>query len=674
MTKYRYSRWDGSQQVFEVDEDSLLGALSDDLLAHGDLNRALRDLFQRGIRGEDQERPMEGLRDLIERLKTQRQQHLERNNLDSLMGDIKERLQDVIDSERRGINRRLQEAQQQLSQAPESAEGLRRPMRVLEERARQSKEALDRLPDSVAGAIKELSEHDFMDSEAHQKFQELLDMLRQRTTENLLQDMRRQLQTLSPEQMEELKGMLQALNQMLRDRAEGRDPDFEGFMERFGHHFDPNRPADLDMLMDMLEQGMAAMQSLMDSLPPEMRGELESLMQSAVDTDMMRELSELAAHMQRPSPYDDLSRALPFLSDEPPALDQAMELMGQLQDMDELEKLIRQAMRTGAIDAIDLDKVEEVMGEDARRLLEQLQQIVQQLQAAGYLKREGERLELTPRGMRKLAQQALREVFSALKEDRMGRHELYRRGDGGEHTSETKKYQFGDPFDIDLHRTLFNSVLREGPKTPVHISPQDMEVHRTEHLTQAATVLLLDQSRSMGMFGSFAAAKKVALALYWLIQSQFPRDDFYIIGFSDYAMEIKGEDLAGMTWNEWGPGTNMHHAFMLSRKLLSKQKVSTRQILMITDGEPTAHLEGERAYFSYPPTYRTVDETLKEVKRCTQAAITINTFMLATNHYLVDFIDRLTRINRGRAFYSTPGQLGRYVMVDYLRSRRELIG
>ena len=397
MTKYRYSRWDGSQQVFEVDEDSLLGALSDDLLAHGDLDRALRDLFQRGIRGEDQERRMEGLRDLIERLKTQRQQHLERNNLDSLMGDIKERLQDVIDSERRGINRRLQEASQQLSQAPESAEGLRRPMRVLEEQARQSKEALDRLPDSVAGAIKELSEYDFMDSEAHQKFQELLDMLRQRTTENLLQDMRRQLQTLSPEQMEELKGMLQALNQMLRHRAEGRDPDFDVFMEQFGHQFDPDRPADLDMLMDMLEQGMAAMQSLMDSLPPEMRGELESLMQSAVDTDMMRELSELAAHMQRPSPYDDLSRALPFLSDEPPALDQAMELMGQLQDMDELEKLIRQAMRTGAIDAIDLDKVEEVMGEDARRLLEQLQQIVQQLQEAGYLKREGERLELTPR-------------------------------------------------------------------------------------------------------------------------------------------------------------------------------------------------------------------------------------------------------------------------------------
>ena len=672
MTTYRYSRWDDSQQVFELDKGSLLEAMADDLLAHGDLARALRNLFQRGIPGDGEERRMEGLRDLIERLKRQRQQQLERHNMDSLMDDLKERLQYVIDTERRGIDTRLQQARERLSEAPEAAEGLEGPMRVLEERAQRSKETLDHLPESAAGAIKELSDYDFIDSEARQKFQELLDMLRRRMADNLLQDMGQRLQDLSPEHMEDLKDMLRALNQMLRDIAMGQEPDFQGFMEQFGQHFDPNRPADLDELMDMLQQGMAAMRALMDSLSPERRNELESLMESAMDAELMRELSELAAQMQQLSPYDDLSGTLPFLVDEPTTTDQAMDLLGQLQEIDELEKQIRQAMRTGDIDSIDPEVVEELMGEEARRQLEQLQQIIQQLQEAGYLKSEGERLELTPRGMRKLAQQALSEVFSALKKDRVGRHELYRRGDGGEHTSETKAYEFGDPFDIDLHRTLFNSVLREGPKTPVHIIPPDMEVHRTEHLTQAATVLLLDQSRSMGMFGSFAAAKKVALALYWLIQSRFPRDNFYVIGFSDYAMEIKGEDLAEVTWNDWGPGTNMHHAFMLSRRLLSKQKAATSQILMITDGEPTAHLEGDRAYFSYPPTYRTLDETLREVKRCTQAGITINTFMLATNHYLVDFIDKLTRINRGRVFYSTPGQLGRYVMVDYLRSRRKL--
>ncbi|MCH9009757.1 MAG: VWA domain-containing protein, partial [Chloroflexi bacterium] len=204
-------------------------------------------------------------------------------------------------------------------------------------------------------------------------------------------------------------------------------------------------------------------------------------------------------------------------------------------------------------------------------------------------------------------------------------------------------------------------------------SPEDLEINRTEHLTQTATVLLLDQSRSMGMFGSFAAAKKVALALYWLIHSQYPRDYFSIIGFSDYGMEIKNEDLAELTWNAWVSGTNMQHALMLARNTLSKQKVATKQILMITDGEPTAHLEDGRAYFSYPPSWRTIEETLKEVKRCTQAGITINTFMLEANYYLMDFVDKMTRINRGRAFYTNPNQLGKYVMVDYLRGRRKRI-
>ena len=206
--------------------------------------------------------------------------------------------------------------------------------------------------------------------------------------------------------------------------------------------------------------------------------------------------------------------------------------------------------------------------------------------------------------MRKLGQQALREVFSALKKDRAGSHELHSRGEGGETTADTKPYEYGDPFDVDLHRTLYNAVLREGPGTPVKMIPGDMEVRRTEHMTQAATVLLIDQSRSMGLMGSFVAAKKVALALYWLIQSKFPRDRFYVVGFSDYAVEIHGEDIPSLMWNTWGAGTNMHHAFMLARKLLSKEQAATKQILMITDGEPTAHLEGNIAYFNYPPSYR----------------------------------------------------------------------
>ena len=672
MTTYRYSRWDGSQQLFDLDEDGIMDSLSDDILAHGDINRALRSLFRRGI-DDDRGQRIEGLHSLMNRLRQQRQQQLERYNLDSLLDDLRERLEDVVATERKGINRRLEEARQQLEQAGDQSEQLQGPMRLLEERAQRSKEELDSLPESLGGAVKKLNDYDFIDPQAREKFQELLDMLKQQMLQNVFQSMRQQLQDTSPEEIEGLKNMIQALNQMLRDRATGLDPDFEGFMEQYGHYFDPARPGSLDELIEQLQRQMAAMQSLMDSMTVEMRRELESLMDSVTDPELGEELAELAGEMHAMFPFHDLAREYPFMGDESLTLDQAMELMGQLQDMDELERQIQRVMRDGNIEEIDLDKAEQYLGDEARRQLEQLQSIIQQLEEAGYLKRKGERLKLTPKGIRKLAQQALKEVFSQLKKDRAGHHEVYSRGEGGEATGETKQYEFGDSFDIDLHRTLFNAVLREGPNVPVHLSPEDLEINHTESLSQAATVVLLDQSRSMGMFGSFRAAKKVALALYWLIHTRFPRDSFHVIGFSDYAMEIKGDNLSEVTWNAWVSGTNMQHALMLSRKLLSKQKVASKQILMITDGEPTAHLEAGQAYFSYPPSYRTIEETLKEVKRCTQEGVTINTFMLEANHYLMDFVDKMTRINRGRAFYTTPDQLGSYVMVDYLRSRRKRV-
>jgi uncharacterized protein with von Willebrand factor type A (vWA) domain len=672
MTSYRYSRWDGTQQIFGLDEDDIMDSLADDILSNGDLNRALRNMMQRGMK-DDNDQQMPGLRDLQERLRQQRQHQLERYNLDSLMDDLKEKLQEVVDTECRGIENRLRDARQQLDEAGDSAEHLQNPMNMLEDRAERNQEKLDSLPDSMGGQIQELQDYDFMDPEAREKFDELLDMLKQQMMQNFFQDMKGQLQNMSPEDMESLKNMIQALNQMLHDRAMGEDPDFEGFMEQYGNYFDPNRPASLDELLEQLQQQMGAMQSLMDSMSPQMRDELEGLMQSAIDPEFMNELSELASMMYDMFPFDDKASKYPFMGDESMTLDQAMELMGKLQEMDKLEQQIQQVMRDGNVEDLDPEKVEEHLGEEARRNLEQLQKVIQQLEEAGYLKRKGDRLELTPRGMRKLAQKALKEVFSELKKDRVGRHEIYYRGDGGERTGETKPYEFGDPFDVDLHRTLFNSVLREGPKTPLKLSPDDFEINRTEHITQTATVLLLDQSRSMGMFGSFSAAKKVALALYWLIKSEYPRDYFNVIGFSDYGMEIKTDDLSELTWNAWVSGTNMQHALLLARKVLSRQKVATKQILMITDGEPTAHLEGGRAQFSYPPSWQTLDETLKEVKRCTQEGITINTFMLESNYYLMDFIDKMTRINKGRAFYTDPSQLGKYVMVDYLKSRRKRI-
>ena len=674
VTGYRYSVWDGSQHPFDLDEDDILEALSEDIMNHGDVNRAVRNLTRRGMRGDDGHQRVTGLRDLRERLQRMREQQLQRYNLESAMDDIAERLQDVIDTERGGIERRISEARDELARAGDEADFLRNAMDVMENRARDNMEKLDLLPESPAGRLRELSEYDFMDQEAREKFDALMDTLRQRMMQNFFQGMKDAVQNMSPEDMRRLQEMIQALNRMLHDRAVGEDPDFEGFMEQYGDFFDPNRPTSLDELIETLQQQMAAMQSLMDSMSPSMRQELEDMLSASMSDSMMRDIAELASVMYDMFPFDDMAGEYPFSGDESVTLDEAMRLMERLQDMDRLDDEMETAMRRGGAEDIDLDRVEEHLGEEARREMERLQEMIRRLEEAGYLRRSGDRLEMTARGMRKLAQNALREVFSEMKKDRLGRHEVFTRGDGGEYTGETRRYQFGDPFDLDLRRSLFNSVLRNGPGKPLRMSPEDLEVHHTEHLTQTATVLLLDQSKSMGMFGYWGPAKKVALALYWMIRSQFPRDYFYLVGFSDYAMEVKEEELPEMTWNYWNSGTNMQHALMTARKLLSRQKAANRNVIMVTDGEPTAHLEGGQAYFSYPPSYRTIEETLKEVKRCTQDGISINTFMLEANYYLMDFIDRVTRVNKGRAFYSSPNQLGEYVMVDYLRSRKKRVG
>ena len=292
------------------------------------------------------------------------------------------------------------------------------------------------------------------------------------------------------------------------------------------------------------------------------------------------------------------------------------------------------------------------------------------LEEAGYI--EGsDNPELTPRAIRKIGQRALKEVFSTLKKDRIGSHQLFLRGASGEALEDTKQYEFGDPFQVHLQRSLMNAMVRDGAQVPVRMRPQDFEIYRNEHTTRAATVVLLDQSRSMGMFGSFQAAKKVAMALFSLIHSQYPRDSLFAIGFSDYAYEIKEEDLPKLTWNTLTSGTNLHHALMLSRKLLSKEKGGTRQIILITDGEPTSHLEGDQAYFSYPPTYKAIMETLKEAHRCSQMGI--NTFMLENSYQLMNFVDQITRINKGRAFYSNPDNLGEYVLVDYVTNRKKRV-
>ncbi len=669
---FRYSQWDGSQRIFDLDADELMDRLSEEILKQGDVMRALREMFRRGLQTRDGQQ-MPGLRDLMEQLKNQRRQQLQQYNMDSVVDDLKERLEDIIKTEREGIQRRLEEAREQVDGADDAEKAQQESLYdLLEQRAQRNREKLDALPEGVGGQIQELMEYDFMDPEAQQKFQELLDMLKSQMAQNMSQQMRDQIQGMTPDQMAAMQEMMRQLNQMIRDKLEGLEPDFKGFMEQFGGAFGPNPPQSFDELMEMLQQQLAQMQSLMESMSPEMRRELEDALEAALDPQMRQQMAQFAALMEQLMPMDELRRQYPFLGDDSMTMEQAMEMMRQLQDLDQLEQALQEAMRTGKLDDIDPEQLAELLGEEARRAWEELDRLRQLLQDAGYVTND-DRMDLTARGIRRIGQKALREVFTHLKKDRVGDHQMDVRGSNGDVLGETKPYEFGDPFQVDLQTTLKNAVLRGGSELPVRLNIKDFEIYRNEHVTRAATAVLLDQSRSMGLFNNFQSAKKVTLALMALIRTQYPRDKVFVIGFSDYAREIAEEDLAKSSWNAWVSGTNLHHALLLARKLLSKEKGSTRQVLLITDGEPTAHLEGDRSFFSYPPSYRTEQETLKEVKRCTQEDIRINTFMLENSYQLVNFVDRLTRINRGRAFYSSSANLGEYVLVDYVNNRRKRV-
>ncbi|HLG92997.1 MAG TPA: hypothetical protein VKY15_08475, partial [Acidimicrobiales bacterium] len=266
-------------------------------------------------------------------------------------------------------------------------------------------------------------------------------------------------------------------------------------------------------------------------------------------------------------------------------------------------------------------------------------------------------------------QNALSDLFTKLARDRLGRHQLERAGLGHERAYQTKAYEFGDPFNLSIEATVRNALARSGPGTPVRLSPDDFEVERTETLTRSSTVLMIDLSLSMPMRDNFLAAKKVGMALHSLISSRFPRDFLGLVGFSEVARELRAEQLPEVSW-DFVYGTNMQHGLMLSRRMLARQS-GTKQIIMITDGEPTAHvMDNGEVFFSYPPVRETVEATLTEVARCTREGIRINTFMLDSTGYLKSFVEQMTRLNQGRAFFTTPETLGDYVLVDYIEQKR----
>jgi len=743
FNRYQYSRWDGTQKLLDLAADDLMEALADDYLRDGNLRQTMERLMREGFQTRDGQRLM-GLREMLDRLKRQRQQRLDRYNMSSVMQDIEKKLEEIKQMERAGIQRRLDQAagkrqqgmpgpsaqsqpeggidtegleggrqgQEHGTQGQEGAEkqlGWRNtPMasrqpgggsgasgdtggneafrRALEQIANKKLQFLDNLPKNPAGQIKQLSDYDFMDEGAREAFQQLLAMLQQQVMQQYFQGMQQAIQNMTPEDLQRMREMIRELNQMLREKQQGGEPDFDSFMEKYGDYFGPGINS-LDDLIESMQRQMAAMQGLLDSMTPEMRRQLQEMMDQLIGDDRLRvDLMELAMNLEQLAPMSDIRTRLPFRGDEPVTLTEALKLVGEVQGLDELEQEFREARRLADLDRIDADRVKELMGDEDHQALEQLKELMKMLEEAGYVQRRGDRYELTARGIRKIGQKALQDIFAQLDRDAFGRHPIPFRGVGGEQLDESKRYEFGDPFLLDLEQTVMNSLHRRARDvrtgsasggsalgTPIQLDKEDFEVYRTEYSTQSSTVLMIDMSMSMIYNYCSQAAKKVAVALESLIRGQYPRDNLYIVGFSRVARQYKPEMLVELSHYDHEQGTNMAHGLMLARQLLNRHRGVNRQIILITDGGPTMHLADGEWWFGMPPNPYAEEQTLREAQRCTREGIVINTFMLESDPWMIRFVNEMAQVNRGRTFYATPDNLGEYVLIDYLSNKRKRI-
>ncbi len=660
-SRFNYSRWDGTQQGFDFDAQSLIDELADDLVHHGDVNAAMRKLMQDGMRNERGEKLM-GLREMMKKLREKKNEIKDRGDLGGVYKEIADELDDLVDEERHAIDQALKDALKS---------GDERRSALAKDSAEQRNFRLDMLPEDLAGKINELEHYDFQSQEAQQRFEALLEKLRNQLMQQYLDQASSAVNEMTPESMKRTKDMMAALNEMINRREQGQDPEFEKFMENFGDFF-PENPKNLDELLEIMAKRMANAQAMLNSMTPEQRDQMRQLSEKLLeDMDLRWQMSELAQKLQAMFPQQGWDSKQEFTGEDPMGFGEAMRSMQELGDLDQLDNLLRNASSPSALAEADLDRVSELLGEDVAKSLQRMSELTKKLKEAGLIDQTEGKLEMTPRGLRKIGEKALRDVFGALDKDRLGQHQVERIGVGHERTYDTKPYEYGDPFQLDLQQTLRNALKRQGSVVPVKLIAEDFEIEQTEHLTRSSTVLMLDLSLSMPMRDYFLPAKKVAMALHSLMSSQFPRDYLGIVGFSETARVLKPHQLPEVSW-DFVYGTNMQHGFMLAREMLSRQS-GTKQIIMITDGEPTAHIsQSGDVFFNYPPVRETIEATLREVMRATREGIRINTFMLDASHALQSFIEQLTAINKGRAFFTGPENLGEYLLVDFIEHKRQL--
>jgi uncharacterized protein with von Willebrand factor type A (vWA) domain len=636
----RFSRWDATQDPLGPDPDvgGALDDMADDLLSGSSPRRALRDLLRRGVPGGAR-----GLDDLLRRLRARRHDLAGELDLSAPLREIARELDEVVRLEREALT-------------------------LLDTDEARTKEALlGALPDSPAATLAELGRYDFASEDARGRFEALLEKLRREALDATLRGLASALENLSPEQLARTKDMLAELNAMLAARAGGESVDFGGFMSRYGDLF-PERPSTLDELIEALARRARAASRLVASLTPEQRAELTRLSTAAVDdVDLEWQLDELGRALRslRPDLAWDEAVEAGGEGEEYLPLSATLEALERVSELDELERQVAGDYPGASLEDIDVDALRRALDADAVTDLDRLRALERALSKGGILERRAGRLQLTARGARLLGERSLTRLLS-----RIGREPTHHAPGGqAEPTGATRPWAFGDAEAISVQRTVFNAVARTTPGEDVRLSVDDFEVIETESRPRTATALLLDLSYSMPIGGHWVPAKRMALALAALIEGKYPQDELFLIGFSDYAREMTPVDLACAGW-ENVHGTNMHHALLLARRRLGEARGPIKQVIMVTDGEPTAHLdEHGGALFNWPPVRETVEKTLREAARLARSGIAINVFMLERTPGLVAFMDRLARLTRGQVVPAHSPDLEMTVIGDYVRRR-----
>jgi len=646
VSRFRYSRWDGTQDPLRdlATLDRVADAFADRMLSGMSAERAMRRLLEEGLPGR-----FSGLDRMRERLRDLMEQRRRESRLGDALVELRDQLDDIVATERAEL----------------AGAG--------DDDARFQEMLLDSLPQDTAGQIRELGDYPFRSEAAAEEFAALLDELRRRMLDAYLGQVAEGVRSMGEEDLAGLKDMLADLNHLMEKYRVGDGPsqqEFDDFMSEHGQYF-PENPQSFEELLEVMARRAEAMSRFMASLSPEQRAELQSLAEELMgDMDLSWEVSRLNANLRDLMPALNWDRSARLEGDRPLGMAEALGEIEQLSAMEQLDGSLRQDYPGASIDDVDPERVRQLLGEDAARDLDELREIERMLSESGMVSRHGGRLELTPKAIRKLGERALRTVFERLELGRAGSHEIHAAGGFGEPTGQSRPWQFGDPFRLDLQATLRNAVLREGAGSGgVALHPDDFELAEAENRTATATILLLDMSRSMPLRGHWEHARRMAFALHSLVTSQFPEDRLHIIGFSDYARALTPNDLTDL---EFEPvyGTNYEHAFRLAGRLLAKERATNRQILLVTDGEPTAHLVGDQVFFAWPPERETIEKTMTEAARLAKGGVTMNIFMLEDEPRLVHFIDRLAQLVQGRVFTVDDRDLGATVVRDYVRGRR----